>query len=88
MNRYHSPESQAPGSPIGLGESGVGGIGSRQQAATDSFGLRGLLANTTSFRDDVQPTSRFSVAPPTSSGEDLRTLLNQLVHYLNQLVFG
>lgn len=66
MNRYHTPESQAPGSPIGLGDSGVGGIGSRQQA-TDSFGLRGLLANTTSFRDDVQPTSRFSVAPPTSS---------------------
>jgi hypothetical protein len=66
LNRFHSSGGgQIPGTPVGLGDSGGGG---RQ---TDSFGLRGLLANTTSaLRDDS--ASRFTiggsaVAPPSSS---------------------
>lgn len=79
LNRFHSSGSggggggapvQLPGSPVGLVEPVV----AARQSQTDSFGLRGLLANTTSaFRDE--PTSRFTIGgvsqvgppPPSSS---------------------
>ena len=73
LNRFHSTGSgtMTGSHPVGLPEP-IGGS-SRQ---TDSFGLRGLLANTTSFRDDSTP-SRFTIGtiggvssqvpPPSSS---------------------
>jgi hypothetical protein len=69
LNRIHSSGTGGGGGtgqmatpPLGLGESGGGAL--RQ---TDSFGLRGLLANTSSaFREDPS-ASRFSIGAPAAN---------------------
>lgn len=81
LNRFHSAGGvgggggvpvQLPGSPVGLSEPVVSAR--QSQTLPDSFGLRGLLANTTSAFRDEPPSSRFTIGgvsqvgpPPQSS---------------------